>query len=524
MQPLEKHIRKLRHIFYGWLGVKKYRSLERLDPIDQARRLLGREFARTASPPIANIRPGLLQNYGIRPRGVLHMGVHHPRDVAAYRSTGFAKILFLDSEILAETGLGVLPACATFTDKDGILSVHLTAKAPDSSPGTGDSAVGAIRRLEIAPDTLEGLFKQIGFAPGDFNLLKLTRLLPGLIAAEGLQPLLPYLEVIEINEPSGGGKQDSAARTNLEQQFRNAGFNRAAVTNPADSKFNDTLYLRRPVITMSSFGTSGRFANQHLQYLFLRLAAQKQNAIVQTYDWMGRYLYQLEDPEPSDLVSAIPETEEQTGASTESLRFVNQVIQDFPDTNFRGFFQFHSENIAPYKEFVRTLFTPTGPMRDRLAAYFTKLQRPDKEVIAIHLRRGDYGFSVFFRAPCRWYEAWLRQSGADPNKHILYLCTEDPDQYKDRFPGFEVQHARSLAVPDAWAAYLDFYVLSHADRVATSNSSYSFIAALLNQTAKVFVRPCHDSKALVAYDPWNAPVLLLKELTPDEHAQLALED
>jgi hypothetical protein len=79
-------------------------------------------------------------------------------------------------------------------------------------------------------------------------------------------------------------------------------------------------------------------------------------------------------------------------------------------------------------------------------------------------------------------------------------------------------------VPDAWAAYMDFYVLSHADRVATSNSSYSFIAALLNQTAEVFVRPCHDSKGLIAYDPWNAPVLLRKELTEEEHAQLALED
>ena len=55
-----------------------------------------------------------------------------------------------------------------------------------------------------------------------------------------------------------------------------------------------------------------------------------------------------------------------------------------------------------------------------------------------------------------------------------------------------------------------------ADRLAISNSTFSFTAAMLNQrspsSAHAFVRPVPDARALVPFDPWDSyPLLVGKE-------------
>lgn len=60
-----------------------------------------------------------------------------------------------------------------------------------------------------------------------------------------------------------------------------------------------------------------------------------------------------------------------------------------------------------------------------------------------------------------------------------------------------------ISLPEA-PDYPDFYILSQADILAISNSTYSAAAAMLNTNVTVFMRPGFEQKRLVQYAPWNS--------------------
>ena len=79
-------------------------------------------------------------------------------------------------------------------------------------------------------------------------------------------------------------------------------------------------------------------------------------------------------------------------------------------------------------------------------------------------------------------------------------------------------------IPPEMAYLIDFYILTRADAVAISNSSFSFFAAMLNDRARHFVRPDLDAGRLISFDPWNAPVLLMRHLQAGEQEKLDAVD
>ena len=57
--------------------------------------------------------------------------------------------------------------------------------------------------------------------------------------------------------------------------------------------------------------------------------------------------------------------------------------------------------------------------------------------------------------------------------------------------------------------YIDFFMLSNCDVVVISNSNFSFVACMLNERAKLFVRPHWDfSSKFEIFDPWDSDLLL----------------
>lgn len=57
--------------------------------------------------------------------------------------------------------------------------------------------------------------------------------------------------------------------------------------------------------------------------------------------------------------------------------------------------------------------------------------------------------------------------------------------------------------------YIDFFMLSNCDIVGISNSSFSFVACMLNEHGKMFVRPHWDfSTKFTVFDPWNSEPIL----------------
>jgi hypothetical protein len=196
----------------------------------------------------------------------------------------------------------------------------------------------------------------------------------------------------------------------------------------------------------------------------------------------------------------------------------------FPDADFWGWFQLESSQLVCQKNFIRNLFSPVERVRARFESYFSKLTPDGCKIIAVHLRRGDYGYSSFFRAPCRWYEKWIRDEKLSPNAYVIYIASESAELYRTRFPGFRVVTRQDAGCPDSLAPYFDFFVLSVASVLGISNSSYSFLASMLNEHSERFVRPCSESNGLIPFDPWNAPVLLCREVSDAEHKKMTMVD
>ena len=137
-----------------------------------------------------------------------------------------------------------------------------------------------------------------------------------------------------------------------------------------------------------------------------------------------------------------------------------------------------------------------------------KIAAKGKTLVAIHLRRGDFGYGQFWIAPETWYLEWLAKHWPQLDQPVLYIASDDPAIHR-QFATYSPMTAADLDPPQAGAEfYDDFHVLTQADHVAISNSSFSFVAGMLNRRAKNFLRPDLAAQQLVAYDPWNADVLL----------------
>jgi hypothetical protein len=136
-------------------------------------------------------------------------------------------------------------------------------------------------------------------------------------------------------------------------------------------------------------------------------------------------------------------------------------------------------------------------------------------LIAIHARRGDFGYGRFWIAPSAWYRAWLAALWPRLTRPVLYIATDDPE-VAGEFRDFDPLLGRDLDtgsdIPDF---VLDHFILSRADYLAISNSSFSFSAALLNASAREFQRPDPNLRRLVPFDPWHAPALLDPKILAD---------
>ena len=276
-----------------------------------------------------------------------------------------------------------------------------------------------------------------------------------------------------------------------------------------------------PVFTMRTLGSNGRFANQVFQYLFLRICADQRGAGVQTPAWVGQRLFGISDPAIASGDGAVMREDQiaDPGQFLNSDRWIGGSV------DFVGWFQFHTRHYRPHREFIRRLLAMKADLRPTFAGIFGQLRKQGRPIVAVHLRRGDYGEAQFFRAPARWYAEWLGSAAAGLGNPIVYLCSETPAPLAAHFQGFQVFHAGMVQdFPAALAFALDFYMMTRSDALAISNSSFSFLAAMLNEKAHTFVRPTLEGRTLEAFDPWDAPVLLERRLKPGEQEELDAVD
>lgn len=258
-------------------------------------------------------------------------------------------------------------------------------------------------------------------------------------------------------------------------------------------------------IGMSGLGEMGRFGNQLLQYAFLRLYAERHTLSAEAPDWMGRDLFDLDDPLPRGPLPVLEETE------ADLWGMLAGTLPAQADRDLKGYFCGHSAGFAPFRDRFRSLFAPGRNASTALAPAMERLGGPPGgTLVALHLRRGDFGKDQFWIAPADWYLSWLETLWPTLAAPRLYIASDDPETLKS-FGKYSPLCAADLgpAIPGA-EFLIDHMALRTADRLAISNSTFSFTAAMLNERAPAggFVRPERDARALVPFYPWNAPVLL----------------
>jgi hypothetical protein len=172
---------------------------------------------------------------------------------------------------------------------------------------------------------------------------------------------------------------------------------------------SDSIGNDDPVLTMSSIGQLGRFANQLFQYAFLRICAEKSGARVECPLWIGQTLFGHQDAPISkrlppaiemkdraveqslfDVVPAfIPYIEKL--ADAKSLRVGSDAIETgLSDVDLWGFFQFHTRYLKPHQQYFRSLFQPVNDLKLALDDGLKLLRSKGKTIVGIHLRRSDY--------------------------------------------------------------------------------------------------------------------------------------
>jgi hypothetical protein len=301
---------------------------------------------------------------------------------------------------------------------------------------------------------------------------------------------------------------------------------------------------------MSAFGELGRFGNQMLQYMFMRIYADNVHAELQLPDWVGKHLFDLPESPISCAYPAVIEARHYKANSTFNESFLEYIVQsnggqsvlelaadDLHQTpanasylmrDFWGWFQFHSSVYAPYRAKLQRLLQPVDAVQHALHSALTSLRfsvdaasgaRQRRTVVAVHLRRGDYeniaASSFGYIAPTQWYLEWLDRIWPTLSNPVLFVASDELSNVIDDFARFKPETCDSLraSMPDSMADlraafYPDFYILANADVLGISNSTFSFSAAMLNTLPNAQFYRAHYADRMVRFDPWNAEPIL----------------
>ncbi len=260
----------------------------------------------------------------------------------------------------------------------------------------------------------------------------------------------------------------------------------------------------RDVVTLSTLGNH-RFGNQFFQYVFIRTYATKHDLRFETTAWMGEKLF---GHPPSRITRTLPELREKSEHGIDDT-IIPHAETTFRNVDFRGYFQYHTSYYAPHKDEIHRLCQPVGQHAELAEEGLRRLRARGRTIVALHLRRSDFGYGYFFVAPSSWYRAWLETVWTTLDDPVLFLASESPESVVSDFAEYGPVTATDLGVRlDEFGFYMDFYLLTRCDLLAIANSTFSFAASMLNETASRFMRPVLQEQRLVPFDPWNSkPVL-----------------
>jgi hypothetical protein len=191
----------------------------------------------------------------------------------------------------------------------------------------------------------------------------------------------------------------------------------------------------------------GRFGNQLFQYAVARKYAELHGARLETPDWVGRRLFDLDDPPISRPLSQMA---------------MNHLPWGRVDIDLFGYFQFQEAVERLSVNELRRWFAFRSE-------WLSRFERPKPYYIAANLRRGDYlEFDRYFAIVTKQsYVSACEKFGLDVDA-MIWVCEE----FRQPNPVWDESGLGFVA---------DFLTVMHADVVLRANSTFSWWAALLGQ-------------------------------------------
>lgn len=315
--------------------------------------------------------------------------------------------------------------------------------------------------------------------------------------------------------------------------------------------------------SMACLGRHGGWGNTLMAYFFLKAFARVHQMAPEVPRWMGQDLFGKRDDAINrvhpvvlyDMVSEICQeshhpmvtfsiaasrartVRETQGRGLIMLRdpLLAHPVHPLPATcvDLEGPYILHTRHLSRHRDFLRSTVQPVPALRERLDAAWQALRDRGDAVIGVHVRRSDFdralsqqGFE--FITPMHWYLAWLQQMWARYARPVLFVASDALPQVLPAFARYRPVTTQDLGMTlppdlrrlDLPAAHVerdatffpDWFMLTRCDAVAISNSTFSFTACMMNETASVFVRPDLRLGTLVQFDPWDSePLLFLPE-------------
>ncbi len=248
-------------------------------------------------------------------------------------------------------------------------------------------------------------------------------------------------------------------------------------------------------VTMTSLESFGRFAHQLQEYLFMRWQADATGAVLETPDWVGQLVFELDDPYPTGPRRQVKRSS--AWIEEEVAKRGAQALAGFDFFSPGTFSQWQPAHV----ELARKIFKLRPCWLKMLEPPLAALRGSHQTLVVLHLRRTDQ--SGRFQLPDnRWYLDWLRQTWPKLSDPVLYIASDDLDAVLGDFAEFSPRCVNDLPGRVAGLEWLhDFHAIMNADAVAISQSAFSYFACMLNTRCSVFKQPDMMGKCLIDYLP-----------------------
>jgi hypothetical protein len=278
---------------------------------------------------------------------------------------------------------------------------------------------------------------------------------------------------------------------------------------------------------MSTLGTNGRFGNQIFQYFFLKLLENELGYEILTPAWIGNKFFNIPHHEkilePTNYLQFEHIFYESHSPSLDFERIEQELkLGHLNSLEIVGYFQYHTQHLQKYKDLFNQTFRIDPSLIERSKKILKPLKDDTQPLISIHFRAGDYldyeksGNSIFVPPSVDEIAQKIYQIYAQikEKKPVIYLASDDLVYTSSLLLSKNIPHITlkdlDSGKSEEDSLFLDFILLTLADILMISNSSFSFAAAMLNKKAKNFFRPRMADKKYVVFEPWNDFILRQK--------------